>query len=302
MSSEQRAPLHVILDLPPHAKKDFTILVLLTDTPIPPVKERYGSYHDIFASLFRASITLAGAEQSPPEDVSLEEGKHEATGEERDRLFTFTIESYDAVGEHLPSEERVKEADGVLLIGSASNAHDDIPWIKNLISFVSRLPDLNPELKLIGICFGHQIISQAFGGVCERNEAGWELGTRVLELTDVGKEVFPDKEQLRVHQMHRDHVPDVPPSFELLGSTKDCKVHGLVKFVDPSKPFSLENISIITLQGHPEFNSTIVNTLIDYREEKGVISKEVGDVSREAANEHDDGDYIARRILGMFGV
>ncbi|GAA5824820.1 hypothetical protein JCM11251_005357 [Rhodosporidiobolus azoricus] len=301
---EDRAhpPQHVLLDLPPHAKKNFKILVLLNDTPIKAVKERYGSYHDIYTNLFRAAITLAGAEDSPPEDVSLVEGKHEATGERRQQLFTFTLESYDAVGQDLPDEKTIKEADGILLTGSASDAHGDDPWIKNLISFIQRVPEINPELKLIGMCFGHQIIARASGGHSERNSAGWELGTRVMHLTDVGKQVFPDKEKLSVHQMHRDHVPEVPDNFELLASTEDCKVHGLVRFVDPKKPFSLENIRILTLQGHPEFNSTIVNTVIDYREEQGVISKEEGDKHRERAGMHDDGDYVARRILGMFGV
>lgn len=53
----------------------------------------------------------------------------------------------------------------------------------------------------------------------------------------------------RVHQMHRDHVPSLPPSFELLGSTPACAIHGMVRLVDPSAPFSYSNVSAVTLQG-----------------------------------------------------
>ncbi|GAA6030830.1 hypothetical protein JCM8097_008897 [Rhodosporidiobolus ruineniae] len=289
------------LDLPEHAHRDLLLLILLADTPIPPVREQYGTYHDIFASLFRSSLAIAKVEGASPHDADGHEKKLES-GRASPGRYRLTIESWDAVEQQLPSEERLKEADAVLITGSASNAHDDLPWITSLISLVSRLPDLNPSLKIFGICFGHQVVSRAFGGKCERNDKGWEIGTRYLELTERGKEVFPGKAKLRVHQMHRDHVPSVPPNFDLLGSTKDCPVHGLVRVSDPSAPFELTNVSILTLQGHPEFNSTIVNELIDLREEKGVISVEVAEQSREAAGEHDDGDWIGRRLLGVLGV
>ena len=60
--------------------------------------------------------------------------------------------------------------------------------------------------------------------------------------------------------------------------------------------------SLYTVAGHPEFNSKIVNEVIEMRESKGVISKEVADESRENANSHDDGQYIGRVILRMFGL
>ncbi|GAA6010444.1 hypothetical protein JCM10207_001307 [Rhodosporidiobolus poonsookiae] len=292
------APRRAHLDLPKQAHNDLTLLILLADTPIPSIRETHGTYHDVFASLFRASLALARAEEEQPDDAGVEPAHKNS----KPRRHKLTIKSYDVVEKQYPSEEEVKEADGLLITGSASNAYDDLDWINRLISFVADLPSANPDLKLIGICFGHQIISRAFGGVCERNEKGWEIGPRTLELTEVGQEVFRGKEQINVHQMHRDHVPSVPPNFELLASTDNTPVHGLVRFKNPSAPFSLTNISILTLQGHPEFDSHIINTLIDVREEKGIISQEVADVSREAAGTHDHGDWIGRRILGVFAV
>jgi len=62
------------------------------------------------------------------------------------------------------------------------------------VSFVQSLPSVQPALKLIGICFGHQIISRAFGpkdskGV-QKNPLGWEVGTRVVDLNETGRALF----------------------------------------------------------------------------------------------------------------
>lgn len=60
-------------------------------------------------------------------------------------------------------------------------------WIINLTKFIRGLPE---SLKVVGICFGHQVVSIAFGGECHRNELGWEIGVRELVLTDLGCRIF----------------------------------------------------------------------------------------------------------------
>lgn len=63
-----------------------------------------------------------------------------------------------------------------------------------------------------------------------------------------------------------------------------------------------DGLSRSKLAGHPEFNSKIVNEVIAAREEKGVLTPEVANESRENADQHDDGQYIARVFLAMFGL
>ena len=43
------------------------------------------------------------------------------------------------------------------------------------------------HIKLVGICFGHQIISLAMGGACVPGENGWEIGVYGNELTEEGR-------------------------------------------------------------------------------------------------------------------
>lgn len=72
----------------------------------------------------------------------------------------------------------------------AASAYEDIPWINRLVDFTSQIPGKYPHLKLIGICYGHQIIARAFGGKVEKNTKGWELGVRTVELTQLGKKLL----------------------------------------------------------------------------------------------------------------
>ncbi|GAA6017479.1 hypothetical protein JCM11491_006838 [Sporobolomyces phaffii] len=289
MSATSKTPLSATLDLPLEATRDALLVILLNDCPLPPVREQFGTYHDIFVSLFEHSLAA-----STPAHSS-------AGSKPGSTRHTLTIESYDVVQGVYPSDETIRKASGVLLTGSAGSAYESDEWIVKLVDYVKDLPRRNETLKLIGICFGHQILARAHGSETEKNEKGWEVGTRTLELTHTAKQLFT-RTQLSVHQMHQDHVPVLPDGFESLGSTKDCPIHGMVKFVDRDGPKTLENVAILTLQGHPEFNAKIVNAVIDVREKKGVFSKEFADASREDATQHDDGTLIGWKLLQVLGL
>lgn len=43
------------------------------------------------------------------------------------------------------------------------SAYEKIPWITKLADFIIRINEI-PSIKMIGICFGHQIIAEALGG------------------------------------------------------------------------------------------------------------------------------------------
>lgn len=106
--------------------------------------------------------------------------------------------------------------------------------------------------------------------------------------------------------MHRDHVPAVPPSFHLLGSSPVAPVQGLVRFNEPG--YSLEevepmDVQILTVQGHPEFTPFIVNSIIDAREKNGAMTPDVVREGRERAVKHHEGNgVIGRTIWKVLGV
>lgn len=52
------------------------------------------------------------------------------------------------------------------------------------------------QVRLIGVCFGHQIVGQALGAPVVRSEKGFELSVIELDLTARGKELFDEKDNL----------------------------------------------------------------------------------------------------------
>ena len=69
------------------------------------------------------------------------------------------------------------------------NAHDNIPWINDLVDFVKKVLSQD-RVRVIGVCFGHQIIGRAMGAKVARSDRGWELSVSEVDLTARGKEIF----------------------------------------------------------------------------------------------------------------
>jgi len=57
------------------------------------------------------------------------------------------------------------------------------------VAFIQKLLTQN-RIRIIGVCFGHQIVGRAMGQTVARNEKGWEVTVTPLELTERGREVF----------------------------------------------------------------------------------------------------------------
>lgn len=75
----------------------------------------------------------------------------------------------------------------------------DIPWTNQLVDFVKKIL-AQDRVKLVGVCFGHQIIGRAMGAKVGRNEEqGWEVSVTDVDLTPEGQKVFEGKEVLVSH-------------------------------------------------------------------------------------------------------
>lgn len=77
----------------------------------------------------------------------------------------------------------------------------------------------------------------------------------------------------------------------------------MLRLVPTASTFtSLTDISVLAVQGHPEFLPDLVLTLIDSRERRGIISSQLAEESRHYAKEHDDGIWLGRVCLGVMGI
>lgn len=76
-----------------------------------------------------------------------------------------------AVKGEFPSVEDVENGrfDAIFIGGSRYSAYDDSPWIMRLRNELIPAYYASKKVKLIGICFGHQLLAQALGGRVGKN-------------------------------------------------------------------------------------------------------------------------------------
>jgi GMP synthase-like glutamine amidotransferase len=64
-----------------------------------------------------------------------------------------------------------------------------VPWINRLVEFTQSVL-AQDRVRLLGICFGHQIVGRALSVKVGRSDKGWEISVCDVDLTAEGKELF----------------------------------------------------------------------------------------------------------------
>jgi GMP synthase-like glutamine amidotransferase len=78
----------------------------------------------------------------------------------------------------LPDHPHVCEA--WIVTGSKYDVYGGMPWIAKLETFIQKVCSSN--IPIAGICFGHQIIARAMGGIVKKSPNGWGLGVDTYYL------------------------------------------------------------------------------------------------------------------------
>ena len=127
-----------------------------------------------------------------------------------------------------------------LVPGSLDSAYDDKPWIVALVKWIEHA--YCRGAKLMGVCFGHQVIARALGGEVRPYEGGFGTGVRASHVIDEEmRRYFPDGE-MRLLYSHHDQVMTLPPDAVLCATSDFCK----------NESFRIGH-QVVTFQGHPEF-------------------------------------------------
>lgn len=56
-----------------------------------------------------------------------------------------------------------------------------------------------PHIKVIGVCFGHQIIGRALNAPVQLNDMGWEMAVLPVELAPAGKALLGKDQLVGIH-------------------------------------------------------------------------------------------------------
>lgn len=143
----------------------------------------------------------------------------------------------------------VNACDGYLITGSKHGVNDNLHWIAPLENFVRDLHA--KQKKLIGICFGHQLIAKALGGKVIKSPKGWGVGMSENQIILQKSWMKPKCDKFNLLVSHQDQVVELPKGAEILASNPLC-------------PFFMMQIeSSLTVQGHPEFSKAYAQAVLE---------------------------------------
>ena len=196
----------------------------------------------------------------PPEELIAEHGDYPAMvmswigqAEGDYRLFA----ALDGMLPQSPSE-----ADLWVITGSRFGAYEDHAWIAPLERFIRACRDAGRPM--MGICFGHQIIAQALGGVVRKSAKGWGLGIHDYAPVNWPDALGPAPENLAIQAFHQDQVEALPEGAERIAQSAFCE-NAALWYPD----FAL------TVQGHPEFATPFARALLEARKGTVLVPAEV---------------------------
>ncbi|MCF6322732.1 MAG: GMP synthase [Gammaproteobacteria bacterium] len=196
----------------------------------------------------------------------------------------FSYEVYDVVAGHYPAS--LDACDAYITTGSKASVYDDNAWIRVLQAFIIRLRKV--KIKLIAICFGHQLVAQAFGGKISQSDKGWGVGVHAMRVATAvpWMEATPMDGVCHVLVSHQDQVDELPPGAKLIAGSDFC----------PYAMFQLDE-SILTIQGHPEFSKPYAEALMGFRRKR--LGASVYTAGIDSLQQRTDEQLIAQWMISF---
>ncbi|MEA2115006.1 MAG: GMP synthase [Thermodesulfobacteriota bacterium] len=162
----------------------------------------------------------------------------------------LSFDTYDCRQGQFPDD--INEYDFYITTGSKASVYDDLPWIQQLVEFVQLL--YKQQKKLIGICFGHQIIAMALAGKVEKSEKGWGIGIADNRIIAHPEWMKSEPAKINILVSHQDQIIELPDNTLVIAENDFC-------------PFFIVQWGnhFLSIQGHPEWNTNYSRTLINDR-------------------------------------
>lgn len=157
-------------------------------------------------------------------------------------------ETFDVAAGRLPAD--LAAFDACLVTGSSAGVYEPLPWIDPLKTF---LVAASGRTALVGVCFGHQVMAEAFGGRVIKSPKGWGVGLHQYQTT--GEGWLSGLASLAVAASHQDQVVEAPEGTRVVARS-DFTPFGALYY--PGR-------KAISIQLHPEFSPEYASALIEAR-------------------------------------
>lgn len=198
------------------------ICILETDVLRPELVDQYDSYGRMFEQLFSRQPIAA----------------------------EFKV--YNVMEGHYPPDS--ERYDAYLVTGSKADSFGSDAWIQTLKTYL--LERYSRGDKLLGVCFGHQILALLLGGNTERAVQGWGVGIHQYRMDNKPSWMSPVLDDLTLLISHQDQVTKLPENATLLASSEFC----------PIASYCIGD-QVLCFQGHPEFVHDYSRALLDLRQQ-----------------------------------
>jgi GMP synthase-like glutamine amidotransferase len=181
----------------------------------------------------------------------------------------------------------LRECDGWICSPSRLSAYDPLPWLADAEQLHRDV--IAEEVPYVGVCFGHQLLAQALGGIVEKAADGWGVGVRELEVVATRSWMSPASSSRRLALIgsHQDQVTAMPAGAEPLFRADYC----------PNAGFAVGERAW-TIQLHPEFVPELADHLLAGRIE--LIGAERVAEARKSLDRPLDRIVVARWIAEFF--
>jgi len=169
-------------------------------------------------------------------------------GSQYSHLICRRIRDFSVYAEIVPfdisiGELKKHEPKGIIFSGGPSSVYNSDAPLPNTEVFKMNLP-------LLGICYGHQLIVNNFGGKVKK--ANKEYGSSLLSIDNDSDLLSGIGESVRAWMSHGDEAEEIPLGFEIIGHTESAKAAAIA---DRKK-------AIYGIQFHPEVVHTEQGTEI----------------------------------------
>lgn len=230
----------------------------------------------------RIAIIETGA---PPEPLS---GKHPSYPAMMERMLAplaphFSFTTFETFRNGALPEPA--SFDGLLITGSPAGVYEDHEWIEPLEKLVQHTAASGKPQ--VGICFGHQLMAQAFGGEVKKSEKGWGVGVHQYDVTSQAPWMTPSQGKIACAVSHQDQVIAPPPGAKRLAGSDFCEFGALAYAQGPA----------ISFQMHPEFEHAYAADLIGIRRNR--FGESLSDDGLASLKGRSDRGVIAQWIVNF---
>lgn len=164
---------------------------------------------------------------------------------------------------------------GVVVTGSPAMVTDRAGWSERTAGWLAL--QVGQEVPVLGICYGHQLLAHALGGVVGEHPQGIEIGTVAVQSTEAAASdpVFSAlPAQFLAQSVHEQSVLRLPPGATVLARNAH----------EPHQAFRAGRAAW-GVQFHPEFSRAVMQDYLDLEggQAPGAASPARADETPEAA-------------------